>query len=434
MTIWHILTTSYPPYRGGLGFHSSHLGECLAARGDRVVVWSAFNPHLKEQIRRYSNDPKVEHYRIAEQWDQQSFEMAAAQIMRLGGSLLVQYRPQAFAGGSARGLVNFLKTLQAHKRRCAKPPLRVGIMIHRVVEDASPAAAHAMTMTNTTSACTTRWQWWDALVARVGTSTYLRRWMEVIQQLIWTRQIMRQVDFVFVTSLRLAGRLRWLAAGWHHHSSVEVMPVSSPVVHQAVALNIHNLRQAFLAERSFIVGTYSSFKEPEVLSVLAGVMVSLLKKHRSWVWLGFGRFSADYFKFLASQHPDIAERLLTAGELDHGALSVHVATCDVLFQPYYCGVNTQRASAMVVLDHGKPLVTSVGRDTEKIWHNARAVRLHPWRDYLGFQVSIEELAAQPSLRDQLGRRGKQLYDQMFSWQTKRGMLARMSQPVNGECQ
>ena len=339
------------------------------------------------------------------------------QLTAGGGLLLVQYRPQVFAGLGARQLVAFLQALRAQRRRQQRDMV-VGLMMHRLVETELSSAGAGRA---------------PAPVDGVGAWSGLRAWwlrnVRVLRELRLARQIMKYTDFIVVTSPRLAARLRWLAMGSPLLPTTWVMPVSSPVVAQAAAVNVHNLRRAFLVDRQLIVGTYSSFKEPEVLNVLTEVMVRLLTMHRHVLWLGFGRFSAAYFRFLTSQYPHLAERLLTAGEVSQGALSVHVAVCDILFQPYYRGVNTQRASAMVVLDHAKPLVTTVGPDTEKIWLSDGAVRLHPWRDRSGFQASIAALAASPQLRAGLGRRGKRLYDEQFSWTTKQEILAKVAQSM-----
>lgn len=420
MAIWHILTTSYPPYRGGLGFHSAHLAECLARRGDEVVVWSAFDPQTKEMVRGHPAAAMVQHHRISTQWDQQSFKFVEQQLIAGGGLLLVQYRPQVFPAAGAHQLVAFLRALRAQRRRQPQQAnMIVGVMMHRLVETELSTGA-GMSPGSAAGSGVGIWRW-------------LRTWwcqnVRVLRELGRARQLIKHTDFIVVTSPRLASRLRWQAMGYPRLPAIWVMPVSSPVVPQAADVNIHNLRRAFLADRQLIVGTYSSFKEPEVLSVLTEVMVRLLTTHRHVIWLGFGRFSAEYFRFLTSKYPHLAERLLTAGEVNRGALSVHVAVCDVLFQPYYRGVNTQRASAMVVLDHAKPLVTTVGPDTEKIWFSDGAVRLHPWRDRSGFQASIAALAASPQLRAGLGRRGKRLYDEQFSWTTKQEILARVAQSM-----
>ena len=384
LATWHILTTSFPPYRGGLGFHSFHLGECLASRGHNVYVWSAFDPRTKDKLRRYQLRRTVEHHRISDVWNEESFSVVADQINELGGYLLVQYRPLAFLGSSSAELVSFLKRLR-------NSSLKVGLMIHRTLEDA--AVLHGTIRPHEPF---TMWHsvWWH------------------IKQLRLTCQILPSADFVFVTSSRVGARLRYLP--YWGSPKLQNMPVSSPVAHQARGQQVANLRAAFLGDRRFIVGTYSSFKEPEVLDVLSKVMVSLLREHRSWLWLGFGRYSNPYFRFLAGAHPDISERMLSAGELDHEALSAHIGLCDVMFQPYYQGINTQRASAMVVLDHAKPLVTSLGKYTEKIWQSSGAVKLCRWNHCQQYKEAIEQMAE--SGGGELGQRGKSLYEQSFSWQ------------------
>lgn len=408
MATWHILTTSYPPYRGGLGFHSCHLGECLAIRGHRVMVWSAFNPENKDTVRRWDAEKvkNVEHYRISNHWDQQSFAVVLKQIVEWGGSLVIQYRPQAFSSDSASSLVEFLKSLKAYQS-LYQHTVKVGLMVHRVFEDFLVHSDHQ-------------------------TQSDQRLWNSMMQ-LKQISKLICLVDFVFVTSSLLAHRLRWHPFLMFKKSiSVGVMPVSSPVSYRAGVIQVRNLKQAYcgaVGDDCFVVGTYSSFKEPEVLTVISAVMTQLLLKNRGWIWLGFGRYSTHYFQVLRAEHSHLCERIVSAGELDPEALSAHVLLCDVMFQPYYQGINTQRASAMVVLDHAKPLVTSSGRYTEKIWHSRSAVRLQSWNDQNGFQQTIEELSLSDQTRHQLGQRGKQLYDEMFSWKIKRGLLEQMSETL-----
>ncbi|MCY4380997.1 MAG: hypothetical protein OXC40_05465 [Proteobacteria bacterium] len=408
---WHILTTSFPPYRGGLGFHSLHLAECLAQKGDQVTIWSAFDPDKKLAIPKYvdsDRNKRVQYHHVAKEWNRQSLAYVAEQILKEKSHVVIQYRPKAFSVASVRELISFSRSFKRMTRsNNSTAYVYVNVIIHRAIEHIPRNLDHPEQKRRKSTKGKNHSVSWQL----IWMMAHDMIWQPIIQ-LLNLSGLVYSSQRVLVTSSRLARRLRVITL----RTSIHTMPVSSPITHKATPAQVANLRQAFLGDRALIIGTYSSFKEPEVLKILAHVMVYLLKKNTNWLWLGFGRFAEPFFKFLASQHPDISDRMQNSGELDHRAISAHISVCDIMFQPYYHGVSTQRASAMTILDHALPLVTSLGKYTEKIWQTTGCAQLIKWNAPHSYISSLGVLGHNPNMRKNIGFVGKETYDQHFAWQ------------------
>jgi glycosyltransferase involved in cell wall biosynthesis len=116
---------------------------------------------------------------------------------------------------------------------------------------------------------------------------------------------------------------------------------------------------------------------------------------------------------LTSAHPSLAGRLFATGRLAEGALSHHVAACDVMLQPYPDGISSRRTSAMVALSHGRPLVTTAGWLTEPMWAEAGAAVLAPVDDPHALAAATATILFDGSRREEIGRRAAALYDARF---------------------
>jgi glycosyltransferase involved in cell wall biosynthesis len=154
-------------------------------------------------------------------------------------------------------------------------------------------------------------------------------------------------------------------------------------------------------------GTYGHLITPmlapalvEVLSAGQGVRVVLLGR-------GGPAFAADFNR----KNPELACRLLATGELDAHSAGAHVASCDVLLQPYPDGISSRRTSAMAALALGCPIVTTAGEWTEPIWRESKAVVIATATD---LAAAVLALLDDPERRIELGRQAAALYRSQFA--------------------
>jgi glycosyltransferase involved in cell wall biosynthesis len=126
-----------------------------------------------------------------------------------------------------------------------------------------------------------------------------------------------------------------------------------------------------------------------------------------------GRGSDTFRCELAAAHPAVADRLDATGALSADDVSRHVSACDVMLQPYPDGISSRRTTAMVVLSHGRPLITTSGHLTEPLWADSIAVVLVPVGDAAALAAAAADLLRHPVRRGQLAETAKALYNGYF---------------------
>jgi glycosyltransferase involved in cell wall biosynthesis len=99
--------------------------------------------------------------------------------------------------------------------------------------------------------------------------------------------------------------------------------------------------------------------------------------------------------------------------LPDDVVSVHVAACDVMLQPYPDGVSSRRTSAMVALAHGVPMVTTTGWLTESLWEESDAFELVSADQPEKLAGAAAQLLASAARRNTLGSRATALYLSRF---------------------
>jgi glycosyltransferase involved in cell wall biosynthesis len=122
-----------------------------------------------------------------------------------------------------------------------------------------------------------------------------------------------------------------------------------------------------------------------------------------------GRRGDDTARELVSRHPRLDGRVHGTGVLPDEAVSMHVAACDLMLQPYPDGVSSRRTSAMVALSHGVPMVTTTGWLTESLWEESGAAELVCADQPERLAGAAAQLLESPSRRATLGSRALSLY-------------------------
>ena len=106
MTTWHIISPKFPPLRGGIGFHTAHLGGGLVSKGNTVHVWTTStsddekHQNIVKKIdevvfaskhtmnTKSSRQKKLSVHRIITQFTDESLYQIEQQISEIGGTLL----------------------------------------------------------------------------------------------------------------------------------------------------------------------------------------------------------------------------------------------------------------------------------------------------------------------------------------------------------
>lgn len=367
MSVWHIVTSEYPPDVGGVSDYTRQVAEGLARIGDQVHVWC---PHAAE-------GPATPGLHVHPELG----GIGPTDLERLGEQLnafsaprrlLVQWVPHGFGYHS----MNVWFCLWLARRAWSGD--EIDLMVHEPYLEFRRGPLRHVVM---------------AGVHRLMTLVLLRAarrvWMSIPawEPLLRPYALGREVP------------MQWL-------------PVPGCVV-DASAVPAAAIRLRYAADGQAIVGHFGSY----------GTAVTALLEERlpplmegpfgpSLVLLGAG---SDRFRdSLLERHPSWSARVHAAGYLSPEDLSAHIAACDVFVQPYPDGISSRRTSAMSCLSQGKAIVTTTGHLTEPLWAESEAVALVDVGDSGAFAPVVVDLLLRDDLRTALGLRGQRVYTEQFS--------------------
>ena len=113
---------------------------------------------------------------------------------------------------------------------------------------------------------------------------------------------------------------------------------------------------------------------------------------------------------------DAAVAVHRPGYLEDDELAENLAAADMFLAPLLDGVSTKRGTLMAALQHGLPVVGTVGPMTDPILRDSReALRLTEVRDPDSFADSAVQLAEDEVARMSAATAARQLYESHFSW-------------------
>jgi glycosyltransferase involved in cell wall biosynthesis len=360
---WAILTGEYPPQPGGVSDYTRLVARGLAAAGDAVSVWCppcAAGANAEDGVRVR---------RLPDHFGRRSLA-DLGRGLEPDARLLVQYVPHAFG---RRGMnVPFCLWLASRRQHS------VWVMFHEV---AFPLG------------------WRQPLKHSVlGGVNRVMAWL-----------LRRAAARTFVSTPAWVDLLRRLGPG-----PIEWLPVPSNLPDEVAP------EQAAAARRrlapgagSVLLGHFGTFGT-YIAALLARVVPPLLRADPVRRAVLVGRHSAEFAAGLASQHPDLAGRLIATGAVAPAEAAACLAACDVLLQPYVDGVSTRRTTLMSGLALGRPVVTTAGPLTEPFWHDSGAVALAPASEPEKFVEQVELVLGAGGRRADLAAAGRSLYHREFS--------------------
>jgi glycosyltransferase involved in cell wall biosynthesis len=361
---WQILTGEYPPQHGGVSDYTRLVAGGLAAAGDRVDV---FAPPCEQPG---VPDSGVTVHRLPDHFGLRSLRLLSRDLNATPPPrrLLVQYVPHAF-GWKALNLP-FCLWLRSRRRDS------VWVIFHEV---AFPIAREQALRRNVLGAGT---RLMAALVSRAA-------------------------ERVFVSTPSWQPLVTSLTRG---STPVSWLPVPSSISVVSDPPGVSDLHDRY-GQGHRLVGHFGTYGHA-IRALLDGSLPILLASTDCRVLL-LGRGSAEMRSNLAARHPTLSDRIHAAGDLAPCALSCHVSACDVMLQPYPDGISSRRTTAMVVLSHGRPLITTSGHLTEPLWADSSAVVLVPVGDAAALAAAASDLLRHPVRRGQMAETAKALYNGYF---------------------
>ena len=377
---WHMITCEYPPQTGGVSDYTELVARRFAACGDEVHVWCPLQGASISGVTVHGILGRVR----------------AGDLRRLGSALnafpaprrlLVQWVPHGYGLRSMN--VPFCLWLWM---RASLHGDEVELMVH------------------------------EAYLA-FGEGSWRQNVVAAVHR-VMTVMLLRAARRVWVSIPTWEDRLRPYRLG--SHATFHWLPVPSNIPVSAQPSEIAAMRQAYLCGRRFLVGHFGIYSEMSA-RLLKEIVPPLLDRVPEAVMLLIGKDSEKHRDALIALAPHHRPRIQATGVLAAAALSRHLASCDLAIQPYPDGVSARRGSAMAVLAHGLPLVTTAGRLTEPLWLDSRAVEAVPAGDAREFVEATCRLLTDEAGRARLSERARDLYDSRFD--VRHAIAAMRSEPA-----
>jgi glycosyltransferase involved in cell wall biosynthesis len=367
---WHLITCEYPPQTGGVSDYSQLVAEGLAKAGEAVHVWC---PGTSERAPD-TPVPGVTLHRLPAGWQTANLRWVSRELAGFPSPrrLLVQWVPHGYGYRSLN--LPFCAWLAWRRARHGD---QIDIMFHEF-----------------------------GLAFRGGS------WRQAAAAVVHRVQailLLRAAARVWVSFQRMASLARHYLPG--RRIPVRWLPVCSnlpPVGDQA---GVANLRKGLPGNHDFLLGHFGTYG-PGVRRLLLEVIPQLLARFPEAGFLLLGRGSETFQQNLLEMNPQLQGRVHASGLLPSQSLAEHIAACDVMVQPFPEGVTTRRTSVMGPLSLGRPVVTTLGPLTERLWRDCGAVGLAtPQGPALAAEV--ERFLHRPAERARLGWEAQAFYRQHF---------------------
>lgn len=371
---WHLVSAHEPSFRSSIGAHTINVSFGLKQANQEVHVWygHADGSNTASEIAK-----GVRIHAVPGVWDDEGFDHLEREFSTIPGQkrILIQYTPDAFGD-------TFNKPLQSWMEKRKNNGDRIGLVVHQ-----------------TTS------------TPKKQRFAPLRYWEKILEKNTLKNAIALSHE-IFVSTPNWISLLQGLSKP--SIKQIIWLPVPSNVLWVENKQRAINLRKAFAPQADTVIGTFGSFFDKGITRKIRKLVPGILANHPERVWLFLGRGSDEFVLQLRKDFPALEAQLEKAGEIDMAALSAHLQACDLMIQPYPKGVDTSRTSAMVGLSHGKPIITTLGPNTEVIWEKSSCVKLVPLQKNDLFLRIIEDLVTSTQAREALGKNAIQTYKNFFS--------------------
>lgn len=367
MCHWHIITPEYPPQSGGVADYTKQVAEGLRNSGDSVDVW------CRGQVAPSGAEPPWVHRELG--------DVNFRDLLRMDRNirrqeeprrLLVQWVPHGFGWRS----MNLLFCFWLLKRSWAGD--EVDLMVHEPFLSFGEGSLK---------------QDFAALVHRIMTIVLLQSARRVWLSTLSWEKLLRP----FALGRKL--RFRWL-------------PVPSNIPVHRNQGGAGQSPEDIRSRETTILGHFSSYSL-DIAALLRSILPPLLVRCETCVIQLLGRGSEQFREEMIQAYPRLRGQIIASGQVSSERLSARLAACDIVLQPYPDGATTRRTTLMATLEHGLPVVTTVGRLSETFWTDCDAVVMVPAEDPRRFIEVVEGLVRNEAELTRLGKAAATFYATNF---------------------
>jgi glycosyltransferase involved in cell wall biosynthesis len=221
--------------------------------------------------------------------------------------------------------------------------------------------------------------------------------------------VARSASRIFVATPAWETRLRRYISD---DQPVTWLPVPSTIPVASDHEQIAAAQRQYISAVGPVIGHFGTHP-PAITSILRGILPRLLAEHPTSTVILIGANSDKFQKSLVRECPDLVNRVIATGALPAAEVSVAIAICDLMVQPYPDGVTSRRTTMMAALDHARAIVTTHGSLTEPLWRQRGAVFLVQTGKTDNFVLATSELIRDEDRRRRYGITAKALYEDSF---------------------
>lgn len=356
----HIVATALPPALDGIGDYTAHLAEELGKSASVTVLTGAVTPHSIPGVcikTVFSPEVRRSVYRIAAQVEQDQPDW-----------VLLQFNQFSFGKW---GLNPYLpRAMRQIKKRC--PNTRFAWMAH---EDFVPVIS------------------WKFAVMRL----WQRRQFRALGQ---------AADVIFFSIDPWVHQYRH----WFPGKRIVHLPVGSNMPHVAITRNEARARLG-IKEGTLVLGLFGTAHSSRLLYLIRAAVEAACKGNPDVLALYVGPH-ADTVREALHGFPVLAE-----GPFEAEDVSRRFAAMDIYLVPITGGVSTRRGSFMTALQHGLPIVSTFGPQTDQMLlaQNNSAFILTDVDSPDAFSDAVLSLVKNQPKQRTLAVQGEHLYSANFTW-------------------
>ena len=338
----HLITCEFPPLIGGVSEHSRVLAEAATARGHDVQVWTGHEG---------AESPGIRVSGVLGDFSPSALARADAALDACPAPrrVVVQWVPHGY------GCKGLNVAFAAWLRRRARAGDQIDLVVHEPFMDFFGRS------------------WFQPAIALV------QRYM--------TWSAVRSAERVWLTIPGWEGRLRFARRRGQPAPRTLPVPGAVPVAPDDGAVSA--LRLELLQGKRHLLGCFGgdhAFAGDTLGQTIRGLSGQL---DAAFVCIGRGSDTVAAAVRAAVQSSMIPIR--STGQLSPSRLSHHLQACDVLVQPYPDGVSGRRTTTISALEHGVPVITTVGALSESFWRESRAVEAVPVTDGVALAGAVVRL-------------------------------------------
>lgn len=217
--------------------------------------------------------------------------------------------------------------------------------------------------------------------------------------------VLTAADSIYVAADTWAQLIRWLAP----RRTMVSLPVGSTLPDMR-ASRIARREALGLRDGDFAVATLGNESGGRAPEIVERTLRALVDDGRRTVLLALGADGAAP----DAVPPEVEVR--RPGFLPASELASFVAAADVFLAPFIDGVSARRTSVTAALQHGVPVVGTLGSLTDSWLRETDAIRLVDVCQPNEFASVVVNLSRDTAARSTLGRAGRSLYEAQFEWE------------------